>query len=48
MDVVRGTAELRDDEPYPEQLLEPLQAIWNDPQVQEGWSRANEAALPEK
>jgi len=44
---IRSTAELRDGEPYPEQLLQPLQAIWNDPQVQQGWSRANEVALPE-
>ncbi|KAG8686153.1 hypothetical protein FRC09_014307, partial [Ceratobasidium sp. 395] len=47
LDVVRGTHELRDGEPYPEQLLEPLQSIWNDSQVQQGWLRANEVALPE-
>lgn len=47
VDLLRGTPELRDGEPYPEQLLEPLQTIWGDPRVQEGWSRANEVALPE-
>ncbi|KAG9104676.1 hypothetical protein FRC06_000062 [Ceratobasidium sp. 370] len=46
--LIRSTPELRDDEPYPEQLLQPLQAIWGDPQVQQGWLRANEVALPEK
>ncbi|KAG8742125.1 hypothetical protein FRC10_001995 [Ceratobasidium sp. 414] len=45
---IRSTPELRDGESYPEQLLQPLQAVWDDPQVQQGWSRANEVALPEK
>ncbi|KAB5592993.1 Guanine nucleotide-binding protein alpha-2 subunit [Ceratobasidium theobromae] len=47
IDTLRGTSELRDGEAYPEQLLQPLQDLWNDPGVQQGWSRANEAALPE-
>ncbi|KAG8721683.1 hypothetical protein FRC08_011092 [Ceratobasidium sp. 394] len=47
VNLIRSTPELRDDELYPEQLLEPLQSVWDDPQVQQGWSRANEVALPE-
>ncbi|KAG9124870.1 hypothetical protein FRC07_009933 [Ceratobasidium sp. 392] len=47
MDVIRSTPELRDGEAYPEQLLQPLQSIWDDSQVQQGWLRANEVALPE-
>ncbi|QRV91649.1 G-protein alpha subunit [Ceratobasidium sp. AG-Ba] len=47
MEVVRNTPELRDGEPYPEHLLEPLKSIWADPRVQEGWSRSNDVALPD-
>jgi len=47
LQLLRDTSDLRDGEAYPEQLLQPLQRLWSDSDVQRGWSRANEAALPE-
>lgn len=47
LELLRSIADLRDGEAYPEPLLQPLQTLWSDPDVQRGWLRANEAALPE-
>ncbi|CAE6426258.1 unnamed protein product [Rhizoctonia solani] len=47
IETLRSINDLRDGEVYPEELLKPLQDLWGDAGAQEGWSRANEAALPE-
>ncbi|KEP52144.1 guanine nucleotide-binding protein alpha-2 subunit [Rhizoctonia solani 123E] len=47
IETLRSINDLRDGEVYPEELLKPLQDLWGDGGAQEGWSRANEAALPE-
>ncbi|KAL0950557.1 hypothetical protein HGRIS_007361 [Hohenbuehelia grisea] len=39
--------EVAEGEPYPEDYLEPLLQLWEDPNVQEAWRRGNEVALPE-
>ncbi|ELU43358.1 heterotrimeric G protein alpha subunit 4 [Rhizoctonia solani AG-1 IA] len=44
---LRSTSDLRDGEAYPMELLQPLQDLWGDAAAQQGWSRANEVALPE-
>ncbi|KAJ1310788.1 hypothetical protein OPQ81_009308 [Rhizoctonia solani] len=46
-ETLRNINDLRDGEVYPEELLEPLQSLWRDDSAQQGWSRANEVALPE-
>ncbi|KAL5640672.1 hypothetical protein ACGC1H_001228 [Rhizoctonia solani] len=47
IETLRNINDLRDGEVYPEELLQPLQNLWGDASAQEGWSRANEVALPE-
>ncbi|CAE6532108.1 unnamed protein product [Rhizoctonia solani] len=47
VETLRHTNDLRDGEVYPEGLLQPLQEVWRDPGAEQGWSRANEVALPE-
>ncbi|KZS90231.1 guanine nucleotide binding protein, alpha subunit [Sistotremastrum niveocremeum HHB9708] len=39
--------DIKDNEPFPMEYLEPLQKLWADPTIQKAWVRANEAALPE-
>ena len=39
--------DIRGGEPFPINYYEPLKALWNDPNVQKGWARGNEAVLPE-
>jgi hypothetical protein len=48
IETLRNTNDLRDGEAYPVELLQPLQDLWGDAAAQQGWSRANEVALPEK
>jgi guanine nucleotide-binding protein subunit alpha len=47
-DLIDGVRDIRDGESFPINYYEPLKALWNDPNVQKGWARGNEAALPEK
>ncbi|KAH7330741.1 guanine nucleotide-binding protein alpha-2 subunit [Rhizoctonia solani] len=47
VETLRNVSDLQDGEVYPEELLQPLQDLWGDLGAQKGWSRANEAALPE-
>ncbi|KIY69336.1 guanine nucleotide binding protein, alpha subunit [Cylindrobasidium torrendii FP15055 ss-10] len=47
VELVENARDLRDGEPFPVELHEPLAALWNDPGVQSAWARGNEAALPE-
>ncbi|CAE6430744.1 unnamed protein product [Rhizoctonia solani] len=46
-ETLRSINDLRDGEVYPKELLQPLQDFWGGAGAQEGWSRANEVALPE-
>lgn len=46
--VIEDAVDIKDGEPYPAQFLEPLRALWEDPNVQQAWRRGNEAALPDK
>ncbi|CAE6472630.1 unnamed protein product [Rhizoctonia solani] len=46
-ETLRNVNDLQEGEVYPEELLQPLQDLWGDLGAQKGWSRANEAALPE-
>lgn len=46
--LVEDAQDLRDSQPFPEEYHEPLQRLWEDPNVQKAWERGNEAALPEK
>ena len=48
LDLIDGTRDLRDGEPFPLSYYQPLKLLWNDPNVQSAWERGNEAALPEK
>lgn len=48
VDAIKNAPDLRDSEPFPMAYYEPLKALWQDPNVQKGWERGNEAALPEK
>lgn len=45
---IMDARDIRDQEPYPQDYLEPLQTLWADDGVKAAWARANEAALPEK
>jgi len=38
--------DIADDQPFPMHYLEPLKALWEDPNVQIAWRRGNEVALP--
>lgn len=40
--------DVKDGQPFPMEYHEPLKKLWLDPIVQKGWSRGNEAALPDK
>src|SRR5689334_18526718 len=46
--LIDEAADIRDGEPFPNAYYEPLQALWNDPNVKKAYERGNEAALPEK
>ncbi|KAK0232000.1 heterotrimeric G protein alpha subunit 4 [Armillaria nabsnona] len=47
LEVIENARDLRDGEPFPMEYYEPLESLWNDPEVQKAWQRGNEAALPE-
>ncbi|KIY50059.1 guanine nucleotide-binding protein alpha-2 subunit [Fistulina hepatica ATCC 64428] len=44
---VENARDIRDGEPFPMELYEPLKALWGDTAVQLAWQRGNEAAIPE-
>ena len=48
LDLIDGTRDIRDGEPFPLSYYGPLKSLWNDPNVRKAWERGNEAALPEK
>jgi guanine nucleotide-binding protein subunit alpha len=48
VELIENATDIRDGEPFPSSYLEPLSALWNDPNVRRAWARGNEAALPEK
>ena len=48
LDLIDGTRDIRDGEPFPHSYYQPLKSLWNDPNVRRAWERGNEAALPEK
>ncbi|KAI0699978.1 G-protein alpha subunit-domain-containing protein [Cytidiella melzeri] len=39
--------DIRDGQPFPEEYLEPLRRLWEDPSMQKCWEQGNEAALPD-
>lgn len=45
--LVEDAQDLRDSQPFPIEYHEPLQKLWEDPNVQKCWDRGNEAAIPE-
>jgi guanine nucleotide-binding protein subunit alpha len=47
LDLLDGTRDIRDGEPFPISYYQPLKSLWKDPSVQKAWERGNEAALPE-
>ncbi|KAF8798215.1 heterotrimeric G-protein alpha subunit, GPA2-like protein [Phlegmacium glaucopus] len=47
LDLVDGTRDIRDGEPFPVTYYAPLKSLWSDPNVKRAWERGNEAALPE-
>lgn len=48
LDLIDGTRDIRDGEPFPLSYYAPLKSLWSDPNVKRAWERGNEAALPEK
>jgi len=48
VDLIENACDIKDGEPFPNNYLEPLRALWNDPSVRNAYKRGNEAALPEK
>jgi len=48
VELVDAAKDIRDNEPFPQEYLQPLKSLWEDPNVQKAWERGNEAALPEK
>ncbi|KIJ45046.1 hypothetical protein M422DRAFT_29901 [Sphaerobolus stellatus SS14] len=45
--MIMEAPDLRDGDSFPSEYLEPLQALWKDPGVEQAIARGNEAALPE-
>lgn len=48
VEIVDSVKDIGDGEAFPTQYIEPLKALWADPNVQRAYERGNEAALPEK
>lgn len=48
VELIDNAKDIGDGEPFPTQYIEPLKALWADPNVQKAYDRGNEAALPEK
>ncbi|KAF5346257.1 hypothetical protein D9756_004418 [Leucocoprinus leucothites] len=47
VEIVDSAKDIGDGEPFPQQFIEPLKALWTDSNVQRAYERGNEAALPE-
>ncbi|KAI0682406.1 hypothetical protein BC835DRAFT_1424469 [Cytidiella melzeri] len=47
IELIEEAQDIRDGQPFPEEYLEPLRRLWEDPSVQKCWERGNEAALPD-
>ncbi|EJT99100.1 heterotrimeric G protein alpha subunit 4 [Dacryopinax primogenitus] len=45
--MIEHAADLRDDQAFPPEYLEPLHTLWNDSNIQKTYERGNEVALPE-
>ena len=45
---VEEAPDIKDGQPFPGDYYEPLKQLWDNENVQKGWSRGNEAALPDK
>lgn len=45
---VEDAPDIKDGQPFPSDYYEPLELLWADENVQKGWARGNEAALPDK
>ncbi|KAI0692841.1 guanine nucleotide binding protein, alpha subunit, partial [Cytidiella melzeri] len=48
IELIEEAQDIRDGQLFPEEYLEPLRRLWEDPSVQKCWERGNEAALPDK
>lgn len=48
VEIIDNAKDIGDGEPFPIRYIEPLKALWTDPNVQRAYERGNEAALPEK
>lgn len=46
--LVETAPDIKDGQTFPQEYFEPLKKLWKDEAVQKGWSRGNEAALPDK
>ncbi|THH03623.1 hypothetical protein EW145_g6135 [Phellinidium pouzarii] len=47
VDLLEDPPDIKDGQSFPDNYHEPLKLLWNDEVVQKGWSRGNEAALPD-
>ncbi|KAF7783414.1 hypothetical protein Agabi119p4_1438 [Agaricus bisporus var. burnettii] len=47
VEIIDNAKDIGDGEPFPIRYIEPLKALWTDPNVQRAYERGNEAALPE-
>jgi hypothetical protein len=45
--LIDNAPDIKDGESFPLKYREPLEALWNDPGVQQAYARGNESALPE-
>lgn len=48
VELIHSAPELKGGEPFPQEYYEPLKSLWQDPNLQKGLERGNEAAIPEK
>ena len=46
--LIETAPDIKDGQPFPQEYYEPLKGLWKDEGIQKGWSRGNEAALPDK
>jgi guanine nucleotide-binding protein subunit alpha len=46
--LVDDAPDIKDSQPFPSDYYNPLKLLWEDENVQRGWARGNEAALPDK
>ncbi|TDL22342.1 guanine nucleotide-binding protein alpha-2 subunit [Rickenella mellea] len=45
--MIEDAPDLKDSQEFPMEYYEPLKSLWEDENVQKGWQRGNEAALPD-